>query len=187
LNDNKIIMPPTCTESAKRHTSASTDPTTTAATTAKSTTTTSSTVVCSDGCRSRNTHPYECPTHGASASYKAAILARTTDPQRAAILERAKRIPKGRFHEPHFQYEGDTVVIWNIMEFRRHREWRHETRKKTARKRKWCETYNGGTVRIQSSRPRFRRILRQLYQQLLLDSSNNDDAAAATHQPKESS
>jgi hypothetical protein len=176
------MMPPTCTESAKRHTSANTDPTTTiaTATTAKSTTTTTtSTVVCSDSCRLRNT-PYECPTHG--ASYKAAILARTTDPQRAALLERAKRIPKGRFHEPHFQFEGDTVVIWNIMEFRRHREWRHETRKKTARKRKWCETY-GGAQRIQSSRPRFRRILRQLYQQLLLDNSNDD----GTHQPKESS
>jgi hypothetical protein len=129
-----------------------------------------SSTVCSDGCRSRAT-PYDCPTHG--ASYRAAILARSTDPQRAALLERAKRISKGRFREPHFKYQGDTVVIWNIREFTHHREWRIETMKKTARKKRKWEAPVSLVPRIQSSRLRFRRILRQLYQQLVLDCSSD--------------
>jgi hypothetical protein len=135
--------------------------------------TTTANVDCGD-CR-RN--PYNCPSHG--AMLRAAILARNTDVQKAAVIERNKRIAKHRFCEEHFRYQGDTVVIWDVREFRRRIEWRTAVLKKTARARRQQREEVAAVPRIKSSRRRFRRILRQRYRHLSSSLQTTSTAAGA--------
>lgn len=103
-----------------------------------------------------------CKIHG--PKLKAAILAKTTDVQKAAAIERSNRIPKGRFREPNFKYQGDTVVIWDIREFRRNPEWRKEAMKKAFRQLKYLDETTA--LRLKSSRKRFHRVIQELYKKL---------------------
>jgi len=84
---------------------------------------------CSDG---------SCEKHRKSkdnAMFRDHVLTGTTSVQLLAKEQRAKAIRPGRFHEPGFQFQGDTIVIWNIYEYMGNPKWRDDAVRKSIRRR----------------------------------------------------
>jgi hypothetical protein len=110
------------------------------------------------------------------ALFKEHILAGTTDIQLLAKEKRAKLLPPGRFREPGFVYQGDTVVIWSLREYMRNPKWREDAvRKSNRRKARRSDAITSDDQMesfrrpIGNSRKRFRQIFEELHRQSTQD------------------
>jgi len=115
------------------------------------------------------------------ALWKERVIAGTTMIQTHAREKRSKLLKPGRFREPGFVYQGDTVVIWSLREYMRNPKWRDDALRKSNR-RKARATDGMATEELAkklSSRPadgrnrqqRFRQFMEEKYKASLEKSS----------------
>ena len=118
-----------------------------------------------------------CPVHKKAKEQRAwreQVIAGTTGVQRWATEKRRKRIPAGRFREPGFVYQGDTIILWNLRTYARNAKWREEAIRKSRRRNgaQTNATLSTSTASrrcrpLRNSRQRFTRIVEELYQKSL--------------------
>lgn len=80
----------------------------------------------------------QCQKHRKSkdqALWRQRVLDGSTVVQKTAKRIRSSVIPKGRFKETGFVYQGDTVVIWNLLEYLANPKWRDDALRKSNRRR----------------------------------------------------
>jgi hypothetical protein len=118
-----------------------------------------------------------CEPHNksrAQAQWKKDVLAGQTEIQLLAAQRRKLRIPevsgKRFFWESGFVYQGDSVVIWDLREFASNAKWRDDAIRKSLRRRKTTTSVDRPRLRI--NRRRFRRIMNELYNNMVPDHSS---------------
>ena len=84
---------------------------------------------------------------------------------------RNKAVKKARFREPGFLYAGDTVIIWDIYQFARNKQWCDEaSRKSIKRQARLEDTLDLDSTPRGRKRRKFRDLVEEWYQRSL---SNN--------------
>lgn len=109
-----------------------------------------------------------CERHQKSreqAAWKDQVLAGTTDVQQRAKVLRNKALQPGRFREPGFAFQGDTVVIWNVREYAANSKWREDAVRKSLRRQARRMDGVPLTKPLRNNRRRFHRIMERLHQQ----------------------
>jgi hypothetical protein len=79
----------------------------------------------------------QCEVHKESrdlAKWREMVLAGTTSIQQKAKEKRSKLLRRGRFRESEFVYLGDTVMIWNIRDYRANPKWKDDALRKASRR-----------------------------------------------------
>lgn len=69
------------------------------------------------------------------ASWKERVIAGTTIIQVHAKEKRSKLLKPGRFREPGFVYQGDSVVLWSLRMYMSNPKWRDDALRKSNRRR----------------------------------------------------
>jgi len=111
-----------------------------------------------------------CESHRKSkenAIWKQQVLSGTTDVQNMVNAIRKKTIRKGRFREIGFRYQGDTVIIWDLREYRRNSKWKEDAMRKSARRSAREEQVTSDGLQpfrsLGSRRKRFHRLIEEHY------------------------
>jgi len=131
---------------------------------------------CTTACCLQCCEDTNCEKHKRSREQqllKEQILAGTSDVQCMAQEKRSKLLRPGRFREPGFVYQGDTIVIWNIRDYLSNPKWREDAvRKSNRRKARLVDQISDEYVekklkRLKNSRRRFHHLIEQCYQRKL--------------------
>jgi hypothetical protein len=112
------------------------------------------------------------------AEWKEQVISGTTWVQSEARMKRSKLLKHGRFREPGFVYQGDTVIIWSLRDYIRNPKWREDALRKSNRRRARTTDVMEATdlTKIlskprRSRRQRFHRMMESLYRKSLEGSS----------------
>jgi hypothetical protein len=93
-------------------------------------------------------------------------------------MKRSKLLKHGRFREPGFVYQGDTVIIWSLRDYISNPKWREDALRKSNRRRaRTTDAMEATDLTQKLSKPRrnrrkrFRRTMESLYKKSLEESS----------------
>jgi hypothetical protein len=102
------------------------------------------------------------------ADWKEQVMSGTTWVQSEARLKRSKLLKPGRFREPGFVYQGDTVVIWSLRDYIRNPKWREDALRMTDVEltQKLCQPRR-------NRRKLFHRMMENLYRKSLEETSKS--------------
>jgi hypothetical protein len=113
------------------------------------------------------------------AEWKEQVISGTTWVQSEAKMKRSKLLKHGRFREPGFVYQGDTVIIWSLRDYVSNPKWREDALRKSNRRRARTTDAieaNDLTQKLlnkpkRNRRKRFHRMMEILYKKSLEESS----------------
>jgi hypothetical protein len=112
------------------------------------------------------------------AAWKEQVISGKTWVQSEARMKRSKLLKHGRFREPGFVYQGDTVIIWSLRDYISNPKWREDALRKSNRRRaRTTDAMEATDLTQKLSKPRrnrrkrFRRTMESLYKKSLEESS----------------
>lgn len=105
------------------------------------------------------------------------VLSGTTEIQRFVAEKRRQKLT-GRWREPAFIYQGETIVLWDLRTYMKNPKWKEDAIRKS-RRRAVSESNAafrlvGNRRPLRNSRRRFARIVEKLYQRTLQDNSTSN-------------
>jgi hypothetical protein len=112
------------------------------------------------------------------AEWKEQVISGTTWVQSEARMKRSKLLKHGRFREPGFVYQGDTVIIWSLRDYVSNPKWREDALRKSNRRRaRTTDAIEATDLTEKLSKPRrnrrkrFHRMMEILYRKSVEQSS----------------